>query len=225
MIFAFEYARVSSIGQKDGDGYARQHDTVRKYADANGIIVEQTFKDAFTGSKDGLDRPGLNELFVAIKMNGVRLVIVENATRLARDLMVGEIILAEFRKLEAKVVSADGGVDLTVGNDDPTGKLVRQILSAVSEWEKCLLVQKMRVAKERIKKETGRCGGIYPFGHKPNETAPLVLMRNMRTLGATLQQITDKLNEQNVPTRIPGSTWHVGQVGRILARHATSSSD
>jgi len=77
------------------------------------------------------DSAGLTDLFVALKANGVRVVIVENATRVARDLMVSEIILAEFRKLGVKVISADGGVDLTLGNDDPTGKLVRQILAAV----------------------------------------------------------------------------------------------
>jgi hypothetical protein len=48
--------------------------------------------------------------------------------------MVSEIILAEFRKTGVKVISADGGIDLTLGNDDPTGKLVRQILAAVSEF-------------------------------------------------------------------------------------------
>ncbi len=37
----------------------------------------------------------------ALKDNGVRMVIIENATRLARDLMTSEIILAEFRKIGA----------------------------------------------------------------------------------------------------------------------------
>src|SRR5205814_9163050 len=112
---------------------------------ATRIEIEREYRDeGVSGSKDALDRPGLTDLFVALKSNGVRLVIVENATRIARDLMISEIILAEFRRLGVKVVSADGGVDLTLGNDDPTGMLVRQILAAVSEWEKCLIVQKLR---------------------------------------------------------------------------------
>jgi hypothetical protein len=36
--------------------------------------------------------------------------------------MVSELILAEFRKLEVKVVSADGDVDLILGNDDPPAR-------------------------------------------------------------------------------------------------------
>jgi hypothetical protein len=35
----------------------------------------------------------------------------------AHDLMVSEIIRAEFKKLGAKVISADGGVDLILDHD------------------------------------------------------------------------------------------------------------
>ena len=62
-----------------------------------------------------MDRPGWTDLFVALKANGVRSVIVESATRLARDLRISEIILGEFRKLGVRVISADGGIDLTFG--------------------------------------------------------------------------------------------------------------
>src|ERR1035437_10709291 len=117
---AFSYLRVSGKGQIDGDGFKRQQDRISKYAKANRLEVVQEFRDeGVSGTKEALERPGLTDLFVAIKANGVRLVLVENATRVARDLMVSEIILAEFRKLGVKVASADGDVDLTLGNDDP----------------------------------------------------------------------------------------------------------
>jgi DNA invertase Pin-like site-specific DNA recombinase len=131
--------------------------TPSRYAKAHGIQIVQEFTDeGVSGTTDALDRPGLTELFVSLKANGVKLVLVENATRLARDLMVSEIILAEFRRLGVKVLSADGGIDLTLGNDDPTGKLVRQILAAVSEWEQCALVQKLRASRLRIRRAGGR---------------------------------------------------------------------
>ena len=55
-----------------------------------------------------------------IRSNGVRLMLVERADRLARDLMVGDVLLAEFRKLGVAVVAADSGTALTAGDDDPT---------------------------------------------------------------------------------------------------------
>lgn len=218
MTKAFHYARVSTIGQKDGDGYIRQSDTVKKYAQEKEIEIVQEFRDAFTGSRDGLDRPGLNELFVAIKANGVRLVLVENATRLARDLMVGEIILQEFKKLGVKVISAEGGVDLTVGNDDPTAKLIRQILSCLAEWDKALLVQKLAVARRRIRQSGKKCDGRKPFGFRPDERVWLATMRSMDASGSSSNEIASRFNSENAPTRVPGSKWHGSQVRRILAR-------
>jgi site-specific DNA recombinase len=217
---AFSYVRVSGKGQIDGDGFKRQADTITRYAKSNRIEIVQEFQEkGVSGTKDALDRPGLTDLFVAIKANGVRTVLVENATRLARDLMVSEIILAEFRKLGVKVISADGGVDLTLGNDDPTGKLVRQILSAVSEWEKCLIVQKLRASRLRIRREGSRCEGRKPYGITQEEQAVIERVRTMRKERKSFVEIANTFNMENVPTRSgPGTRWHPTQVQRIIKR-------
>lgn len=217
---AFTYLRVSGKGQIDGDGFKRQAETISRYAKANRVQVVQEFRDeGISGTKEALDRPGLTDLFVAIKANGVRHVIVENATRIARDLMVSEIILAEFRKLGVKVLSADGGVDLTLGNDDPTGKLVRQILAAVSEWEKCLIVQKLRASRLRIRRAGGRCEGRKAFGSTPEEQTVIERMRAWRSERRSFAEIAAALNAGNVPTRAGvGARWHPTQVQRVLGR-------
>ncbi len=217
---AFSYLRVSGKGQIGGDGFQRQAETISRYAKANGIeIVENFLEKGISGTKDALDRPGLTDLFVALKANGVRIVLVENATRLARDLMVSEIILAEFRKLGVKVISADGGVDLTLGNDDPTGKLVRQILAAVSEWEKCLIVQKLRASRLRIRRGGQRCEGRKPYGVIPEEQAIVERMIAMRSGKKSFVDIANALNTDGVLTRTgQGTKWHPTQVQRILSR-------
>jgi DNA invertase Pin-like site-specific DNA recombinase len=217
---AFAYLRVSGKGQIDGDGFKRQQDTITKYAKANRVEVAQEFRDeGVSGTKEALDRPGLTDLFVALKANGVRLVLVENATRVARDLMVSEIILAEFRKLGVKVISADGGVDLTLGNDDPTGKLVRQILAAVSEWEKCLIVQKLRASRLRIRRSGGRCEGRKPYGKTADEQVVIQKIKAWRGEGKSFAEIAVGLNIESVPTRTgTGTKWHPTQVQRVFKR-------
>lgn len=217
---AFSYLRVSGKGQIGGDGFTRQRDTITRYAKAARIEIEREFRDeGVSGSKDALDRPGLTDLFVALKSNGVRLVIVENATRIARDLMISEIILAEFRRLGVKVVSADGGVDLTLGNDDPTGKLVRQILAAVSEWEKCLIVQKLRASRLRIRRSGQRCEGRKPYGTMPGERDVIEKMLAWRRERSSYAEIADRLNAEGVPPRGgPATKWHATQVQRVLKR-------
>jgi DNA invertase Pin-like site-specific DNA recombinase len=142
-------------------------------------------------------------------------VVVEKADRLARDLIIGELILRQFREAGVQVIEAEGGNDLTAGNDNPTSTLIRQILGAVSEFEKSSLVLKLRAARERKKKETGRCGGSYPFGHYPGEKETLKKMLDGHRIGYSTRSIATVLNEQKCPSR-SGKPWTHGAVAKIL---------
>jgi len=156
-IKAFVYLRVSGKGQIDGDGFPRQRATCATYAKRHKIEIAREFVEkGVSGTKDAFDREALTELFIALKANGVRLVLVEQASRLARDLMISEILLGEFRKIGVKVIAADSDTELTVEDNDPTKKLIRQVLGAVSEFEKSVTVQKLRVARMRIRMTKGR---------------------------------------------------------------------
>jgi DNA invertase Pin-like site-specific DNA recombinase len=87
--------------------------------------------------------------------------VVERLDRLARTLMVQELLLRECRDRNIKVYAADQGlVDQASDGGDPTRKLIRQVLGAVAEWEKSALVKKLYAAKQR----TGRWGGAKPYG-------------------------------------------------------------
>jgi DNA invertase Pin-like site-specific DNA recombinase len=219
---AFNYLRTSGKGQIGNDGFPRQRDAVNRYAKANRIEIVQEFSDeAVSGTTDAMDRPGLTDLFVALKANGVRTVIVENATRLARDLMISEIILGEFRKLGVRVISADGGIDLTLGNDDPSGKLIRQILGAVAEWEKCALVAKLRASRLRIRRSGGRCEGKKPYGHSVEEAKVVDAILEYRKSRMSYVTIADKMNTDGVKSR-SGKAWHPTQVQRVIMRGKTS---
>jgi DNA invertase Pin-like site-specific DNA recombinase len=217
---AFSYLRTSGKGQIGNDGFPRQRETVARYAKTHKIEIAQEFSDeAVSGTTDAMDRNGLTDLFVALKANGVRLVLVENATRLARDLMISEIILGEFRKIGVRVISADGGIDLTLGNDDPSGKLIRQILGAVAEWEKCALVQKLRASRLRIRRAGGKCEGKKPYGHTPDEMSVVRSILEYRNGGKSYVAIAEQLNAEGVKSR-SGKQWHPTQVQRIIQRAA-----
>jgi DNA invertase Pin-like site-specific DNA recombinase len=84
-----------------------------------------------------------------------RVRLVERADRLARDLLVSEVILGQFRDLGVRVVAADSGTDLTAADEDPTRVLIRQVLGAVSQFEKSVIVAKLRAARLRQRRQTG----------------------------------------------------------------------
>jgi DNA invertase Pin-like site-specific DNA recombinase len=153
----------------------------------------------------------------------VRLVLVERADRLARDLMVGEIILAEFRSLGVQVIDASSGTDLTVEDDDPTWTLMRQMLGAIAQWEKSIIVQKLRAARVRIRRDKGRCEGRKCYGVNPHEQEIIDKIRLMRQDDLSFTKIAKALNEAGIAprtaTRAGQSTkWHPPMIQRILAR-------
>ena len=116
---AISYLRVSGKGQVLGDGFPRQRETVEKYATANGIIIEEEFRDeGISGTTELADRDGLARLLEHIESTGIRTVLVERSDRIARDLLVGEVILGQFRDLGVRQLKSSehrvGSQDLLV---------------------------------------------------------------------------------------------------------------
>lgn len=219
---AVSYLRVSGMGQVEGDGLERQRQAVAAYARSASLALVDEYRDeAVSGTKDLDQREGLSELLARIQANGVRVVVVERADRLARDLMVGELILAEFRKLGAQVVDS-AGTDLTAADGDPTRVLIRQVLGAVSQFEKSTIVAKLAAARARKKRATGRCEGRKPFGHRPGEQATLeraqaLLKAHKAGTRPAYAAVARALNAEGRQTRT-GVPWSPAMVRRVLTR-------
>ena len=146
---AYGYIRVSGKGQTDGDGFDRQIKAINHYAKANGLEVVHIFREkGVSGTLQ--DRPALTGMMLDLKENGhdIHTVIIERIDRLARDLMVQENLLYDMGKHGVSVLSATDG-DLL--EDDPTRKLVRQVLVAIAEYDKTMLVLKLKASRDRIK--------------------------------------------------------------------------
>lgn len=217
---AVSYLRCSGETQIKGDTWARQQAAIVKYCLQNGIELVQEFRDeGITGKMELENRHGLSDCIRFVTEQNIKTVIVEDATRLARDLIVAEVCIREFQRAGVRVISASGGVDLTAGDEsNPTAKLVRQILSAVAEFDRCVITLKLRSAKERKRlSDPSWRDGKKPYGMKPGEEAVLASMRDMRNQGLLLHEITQRLNDGNCQTR-NGGKWTLGTVAKILAR-------
>lgn len=229
MMKAVSYLRVSGKGQIEGDGFPRQREAVQRYAKTNGIEIAKEFRDeGVSGTTDLENREGLAALIDRIESNGIRVVLVENATRLARDLMVGEVILGQLRDLGVEVYDASGN-ELTGGDGDPTRTLIRQVLGAVAQFEKSVLVLKLRASRDRIRRTAGRCEGRKPFGYYLGEEVTLKEMkrlyrRNPRTGDRrSYAAIATELNRLGLKPR-SGKPWNRGSVHAILRRKSKSST-
>jgi len=219
----FSYLRVSGRGQVDGDGFTRQREAIAKRAQALGWTVAQEFVEAgVCGANDLDNRPALKALFEALASNGVRTVMVERADRFSRDLMVGEVLLAQFRGAGVTVIESEDGRDLTLDDpDNPTATLVRQILAAVAQFDKSGIVSKLRKARARKRAENGRCEGVKPFGTLPGESVTIqrmqALRRQRRGKRLSFAKIAETLTAEGVASR-SGKPWEASTVRKILAR-------
>lgn len=223
MIDGLAYLRVSGMGQVKGDGFPRQRDAVQRRAKAERIRLVGEYRDeGVKGASELENRPGLAALLDHIESNGVRIVLIERSDRLARDLMVGEVILDQFRKLGVRVVCGDG-TDLTA-DDDPTRVLIRQVLGAVAQFDKSVVVAKLRAARDRLRRRNGRCEGRKPFGYYEGESEIVDRIYRLRRKPRgsskprmSYAKIAAQLTADNVPSRT-GKPWHFQTVRDILQR-------
>jgi DNA invertase Pin-like site-specific DNA recombinase len=220
---AIGYIRVSSKGQMDGDGPARQLDAIKKFCSAQNIgFTQYVTEEGVSGTVEAMDRAAFTDMLVMIEQswkspNPIGAVVVERLDRLARDLMVSEFLLKELRTRGIKVFSADQGalIDMANNEGDPTRKLIRQIIAALAEWEKSQLVVKLRVARERKKAATGRCEGPLPYGSTPSEAAILNSIKIWKRQKFSLNQIAEFLNQGDMKTRF-GKKWNKKNVFNVL---------
>jgi hypothetical protein len=57
--------------------------------------------------------------------------------------------------------------------ETPTAVLVRQVLGAIAQFEKASLVNKLKVARDRVRAQTGKCGGRKSFKESHPEMVAL----------------------------------------------------
>ncbi len=214
---AFGYLRVSGKGQVAGDGFPRQRAAIERYAKAQGIRVVRWFEErGVSGTNELTDRPALQELLLALAGDGVQTVLVEKLDRLARDLMIQETILHDLAKNGYRLVSA---AEPDLCSDDPSRKLMRQIFGAIAEYDKSMIVAKLRASRERMRAKAGRCEGRKPYGFRDGEGRVIERMKRLSGDGLNYSAVAAKLNAEGIRTR-SGGQWFPATVARILAASA-----
>ena len=197
-IKAVGYLRTSSAANvgADKDSDKRQRAAIERFCKSSGYVIAADdfyYDEAVSGADQLGERPGWNALMARILSNGVRTVIVEDASRFARELMVQEQGIMELRAAGVTVLTSSGD-DLTASND-PGRVMIRQIMGSFAEYEKARLVAKLKAARDRMIAETGRCGGRQPLSVTHPEAVALAkrLAHGNRKQALSLREIASQL--------------------------------
>lgn len=171
---AVAYFRTSSetnVGEGK-DTLKRQRAAVSKFAKTAGFDLIAEYSDDGVKGADPVDqRPGFAAMMEHIAGNGVRTILVETASRFARDLIVQETGWRMLRDAGITLIAADSPDAFL--DDTPTAVMIRQILGSVSQFEKAMLVAKLKGARERKKAITGKCGGRHSYAERSPEMVKL----------------------------------------------------
>src|SRR4051812_6331944 len=224
------YLRVSTDRQaEEGLGLEVQEQAIRAWARTNGHRVVSWFRDEGLSGSNGLDqREGLADALDALKNRDAGALVVYRLDRLARDLVLQEQLLADVHRMGADVFSTSTAEAsyLTDDPDDPSRKLIRQVLGAVNEYERAMIALRLRSGRRRKHDNGGYAYGSPPFGYSaqgrqlvehPKEQEALRRMRDLRGDGRSYRDIAAALQgEGHQPKR--GAVWHPMTIRQILNR-------
>lgn len=223
MTRVFAYLRVSGATQIDGGGFERQANTVKAFCDSKGFIVARTFKEQQSGADEYLDRKVMADMVDLCSQHGhgVCIIVVENATRIARDIMIQELFLRDCLRKKIQVFSAEGGEELTNPSNDPTRTLIRQILGALSQWEKATITKRLQAGRRRVARETGKpCGCPPNFNSDERQLITLEFIkehREVQLLG--WEDIAVIARKEKWPMQKRGGVWQRGAIKYLYEKY------
>jgi DNA invertase Pin-like site-specific DNA recombinase len=151
----------------------------------------------------------------------VQAVIVAKLDRLTRSVKDLCALLERFERRSVALISVAESLDTS----SAAGRLVLNIMTAVSQWEREAIGERTRDAMHHKRRNGERIGNIQ-FGYRlctdakhvepdPGEQAVLNQIHRLRNCGHTLRNIAATLNQGAFRTR-RGSTWRLEHVARIL---------
>jgi DNA invertase Pin-like site-specific DNA recombinase len=137
------YARVSTNnGTQDP---TMQLNELRTFCEARGWQIVCEYVDHVSGSRES--RPQLNQLMSDAKSRKFDIIAVWKLDRYARSLRHLVCALAEYESLGIAFVSLKDNLDLTTAS----GRLMFQVIGAMAEFERSLIVERVRSGLKNAK--------------------------------------------------------------------------
>jgi len=199
---AIGYARVSTDKQADrGVSLEAQTEKIRAMAVVHNAELVDIIVDGGESAKS-LNRPGMERLLALVDSGAVEAVIVAKLDRLTRSVKDLCTLLERFERREVTLISVAESLD----TGSAAGRLVLNIMTAVSQWEREAIGERTRDAMSHKRSLRERVGNIA-FGYRlssdgvhvepePTEQATIAAVAELRSNGMSLRRIAKDLNRR-----------------------------
>jgi DNA invertase Pin-like site-specific DNA recombinase len=157
-LIALGYRRVSSRDQVSGTGLGRQATQIKKFASENAFQLERIFTEkGISGVVE--KRPAFSEMIAFADAHDIKIIIIEDMTRLARELLLQMQLATFIASKEIDLYSANTGENISRAiYDDPMRKAMVQMQGVFSELERSTLTRRMKAGRDH-QRETGKRNG------------------------------------------------------------------
>ncbi len=145
---AVAYTRVSTGDQRPEN---QLHD-LRLLAEQRGLELTRVYEDRLSGTR--ACRPGLDQMMADARRGAFQVVLVWACDRLARSVTHFLQTLDELNRLGVEFISFREQLD----TGGPLGRAVVVIISAISELERNLIVERVKSGLRRARLEGRRLG-------------------------------------------------------------------
>ena len=174
----FAYCRVSTLEQTT--------ENQRREIEAAGFAVrpQRLVEEHISGSVAASERPGFARLLDRMENGDV--LIVTKLDRLGRNAMDVRKTVEQLAKSDIRVhCLALGGVDLS----SPAGKMTMQVISAVAEFERDLLLERTHSGIARAK-AAGKRFGRPPALNEEQRQAVIIRLKAGDSISAVARQFS-----------------------------------
>jgi DNA invertase Pin-like site-specific DNA recombinase len=142
------YVRVST-GEQDT---AMQEQELRDYVARRNWFLYKVYADKVSGAIE--KRPGLDALLDDCRRRKIDVVVVWKFDRFARSLTQLLHALELFRELRVGFVSCTEAIDTSL----PHGEMLFQIIGAIAQWERSLIVERVKAGLQHARNRGKRLG-------------------------------------------------------------------
>jgi DNA invertase Pin-like site-specific DNA recombinase len=142
------YGRVSTFDQEPENQLAE----LRRYVEARGWSGVEYVDKGVSGAKDR--RPALDQLVADAKRRRFDVLVCWRLDRLGRNLRHLVTLLDDLQALGVGFVTLGEGIDTTT----PAGRLQLHVLSAISQFERDRIAERVRAGLSRARAQGKRLG-------------------------------------------------------------------
>jgi site-specific DNA recombinase len=187
-----------------------------------GWHITERFTDNASGAS--MDRPGLKKALAAANAGRYDMLLVYRLDRFTRRIRDLAVLMEELEKAEVHFRSATEPFDTST----PAGRMLVQMLGVFAEFEREIIIDRVRNGMERKAARGKWTGGPVPYGYQldraldlpvPDQAEAAVVRQIFTAYAETrvgTRAIATALNQRGIRTKT-GKPWSGYTVARVLA--------